>query len=79
MNIEYKLDTEFRGAGVWHAYSLQSEGITREEVISNAYISETDQDGGELNTYLLIEAEYDVQKEALHLIERLFNGYDKTN
>ena len=72
MNIEVELDTEYLDEAPWRSFSLQTDGDTLEELIANASISETDQDGGEIRTYSLESAPNDVESEAMLVITRRF-------
>lgn len=42
---------DYQDAGQWRSYSLETSGDTYAELIHNATISETDQDGGEIDCY----------------------------
>lgn len=54
--IEEELPINYQDAGPWRSYHLEAAGNTYEELLTDAYIAEVDQDGGELNFYPLSEA-----------------------
>ena len=73
MNISIDdLGIEYQDSGKWRSYSLESNGNTLIELQNNAAISETDQDGGEIKTYNLLEAGSEVFIKCMSIIESEF-------
>ena len=68
--IEISEDTgvEYADSGRWRSYDLYTTGRSYEELFDNASISETDQDGGEIKTYDLQDADQEVQEAAFKII-----------
>ena len=66
--IEEDLGIDYRDAGPWRSYELTAGGDTQAELIEDATISETDQDGGELDCYGFEDASNEVQEAVLKLI-----------
>ena len=55
-SIQYEdLGISFQDAGPWRSYELSARGNTLEEMLEDATISETDQDGGTIDCYGLNE------------------------
>lgn len=46
--VDLELPTEYRDEGPWRSYRLDTHGDDLSEMLSNASITATDQDGGEL-------------------------------
>jgi len=57
---EIDIGISYQDEGPWRSYGVESSGSTIEELFENATVYETDQDGGELASYSLEEAEYEV-------------------
>lgn len=75
MNIEVELDEiSYEDCGVWRSYSLVADGNSYEEMLEDAHIFETDQDGGELNNYPLHHAENKMVDAAEKRMKELFFG-----
>ena len=71
---ESDLGVDYQDAGPWRSYGLESSGETIEELINNATIYETDQDGGELDCYSINDAESNVHKAAKACLDKLIEG-----
>ena len=67
--IDIDLDTEFADEGQWRSYQFTAEGESLQDLLESATVSETDQDGGEIDTYALEDARNDVIKEVYSVIE----------
>lgn len=63
------LEVDHADEGEWRSYHLSAQGNTLAELLADAHITEVDQDGGELNTYHLVDARDDVSLAAFHEIE----------
>jgi len=69
-NIEVNdLGVPYEDCGRWRGYSLVTFGDTKDQLIENASISETDQDGGEIATYGLEDAPREVDDAVMTWIE----------
>jgi len=52
---EQDFGPDYQDSGSWRSYDLESYGSTRQELIENAGISETDQDGGTIDSYDIVD------------------------
>ena len=77
MKIKTELAYEYRDAGPWRSYSMETEGHHHHDLIDNCTIAEIDQDGGELDCYGIWDAPYKVTREALSIIEDSINDYNE--
>lgn len=75
--IDEDLGIDHRDSGPWRSYSISAGGNTIEELIEDATISETDQDGGELNFYSIDDASNEVGNVAMTLLYNLIEGKNK--
>jgi hypothetical protein len=50
------LGVEYCDEGQWHSYALWASGKDVDEFLDSAFISEVDQDGGEITSYPVAEA-----------------------
>jgi hypothetical protein len=67
---ESDLGVDYQDEGQWRSYGLEASGETLEELLNDAYVYETDQDGGEITSYPMSEAERPVYSAAKTLIEK---------
>lgn len=65
---ESDIGIDYQDEGPWRSYGVQSEGSTIDELLENAYIYETDQDGGELNCYPIDDASNEVYGAAMQVL-----------
>ncbi len=66
---DYDLEIDYRDSGRWRSYSLSTHGRTLQSLTNNAKVTETDQDGGEIDTYSLDCANAEVfEKVIRHII-----------
>lgn len=71
---ESDIGIEYQDAGPWRSYGLESSGETIEELFENATIYETDQDGGEIDSYSIDDAEVEVYRVANKFLSDLVSG-----
>ena len=69
------LGVEYQDAGPWRDYSMQSEGDSKDDLLSNAQISEIDQDGGELRNYSLSSIGGELARAGEKAIEGYLEDY----
>jgi hypothetical protein len=55
---------KWQDAGPWRSYGVESYGDSENDLLANAVVYETDQDGGEINCYALYDANTDVREAA---------------
>jgi hypothetical protein len=67
--FEKDLGVDSLGCGIWRSYQLYAHGNNAEELVLASYITEIDQDGGDLSQYHMSEANDDVYEAALKVIK----------
>lgn len=72
--IDQELSIDFCDEGPWRSYLLITEGYDFDQLTAEAYISEIDQDGGELDSYSIDDAPSDVGECAIELIKSIMGG-----
>ena len=77
MNISIEdIGVDFADSGPWRSYALEASGNTLDELMNDAQIFETDQDGGSLNHYNLGDADNGVYQAAVKILEKEFKSHD---
>lgn len=66
---ESDLGIEYQDEGPWRSYGITSYGDSLQELLMEATVYETDQDGGELNCYSIYDSSNEVEKAAFKVIE----------
>lgn len=69
-SINTDLGIQYQDIPPWRSYEVSAEGNTLEELLDECYISEIDQDGGELNTYHFTNGSNEAIKIIYNLIEQ---------
>lgn len=69
--VNAELPVEFADEGAWRSYEIQSEGDGVGELFCEAYVSETDQDGEELDFYPLLTATNEILGAAIIVFETI--------
>lgn len=64
------LEVDHQDAGPWRCYELTTHGKTFNECYDNAVIQVIDQDGGELDTFKIEDANDDVYDAATEAIKK---------
>ena len=74
--MKYKMSgdvgVDYADCGQWRSYEIEGRGNTIEEFMEDVYISEIDQDGGELDTYALEDAPNEVIDAVERYITRIW-------
>lgn len=70
MKIKTELNFEYRDAGPWRSYTMETYGIHHSDLLDNCMITEIDQDGGDIRSYDLFNAPHEIIKESLSIIEK---------
>lgn len=65
------LGVNYQDSGPWRSYSLDAHGDSASEMVEEATISETDQDGGTLDCYGIADCSKLVEERVLNMIEEL--------
>lgn len=66
--IDQEMNLDYQDAPPWRSYHLSSDGDKFTDLITNATISEIDQDGGSLACYSIADAENRVADRARRII-----------
>ncbi len=75
-NIDVQdLGVDFADDGAWRSYGMSTSGDSLQELLSEAVIYETGQDGGELNSYSLDNGNSQLERAALVAIEDYLLSY----
>lgn len=69
--IEEDLGISYQDSGPWRSYSISAGGDNIDELMEDVTISETDQNGGELDCYGLDAASNDVYEIVVDLLNKL--------
>lgn len=63
-----EMGIDYADSGRWRSYELDTHGNSMDECEENASVSETDQDGGEIDIYSLKDASSEVFDRAIEMI-----------
>lgn len=62
------IGVDYQDSPPWRSYSLSASGDTFNDLVERATITETDQDGGELNSYGISKASDEVRYAVLRIL-----------
>lgn len=61
---------DYADAGQWRSYGFETFGMNKKELLDNCTVFETDQDGGELNSYSLDKASNPVYDQVKRILQK---------
>lgn len=70
-SVDTDLGIDWQDAGPWRSYQLTASGDNLSALLKDAYISEIDQDGGDLDNYSLKNCDGEVWEKSVKLLEKL--------
>ena len=70
------MDIDYADEGQWRSYELWTAGDNYDDMFSNAQVTETDSDGGEIRNYSLASASNEVRERGEAMITQAGEEYN---